>query len=74
VGDVVTYKHPDYGMVVVHRILEKHGDNYWSKGDNNGRMDKVFITRQNYGARVFGIIYARESSQAARGYFQNAGD
>jgi signal peptidase len=66
VGDVVTYKNPQYGLMVVHRIVEKHGDKFWSKGDNNGRMDRVYITRENYGARVFGIIYAREPSAQAQ--------
>ncbi len=65
VGDIVTYKHPKYGMPVVHRILEKRGDKFWSKGDNNGRMDNVYITRKNYTGRVFGIIYAKEPSQQA---------
>jgi signal peptidase I len=62
VGDIVTYKHPRYGMTVVHRIMEKRGDKFWAKGDNNGRMDEVYITRQNFEGRVFGIIYAKEPS------------
>jgi len=66
IGDIVTYKHPRYGMPVVHRIQEKRGDKFWAKGDNNGRMDEVYITRQNYEARVFGIIYAREASEQAQ--------
>jgi signal peptidase I len=66
IGDIVTYKHPRYGMPVVHRILEKRGDKFWAKGDNNGRMDEVYITRKNYQGRVFGIIYAREPSAQAQ--------
>lgn len=66
VGDIVTYKHPRYGMPVVHRILEKRGDKFWSKGDNNGRMDEVYITRSNFQGRVFGIIYAKEPSAQAQ--------
>ncbi len=66
VGDIVTYKHPRYGMPVVHRILEKRGDKFWSKGDNNGRMDEVYITRKNFQGRVFGIIYAKEPSAQAQ--------
>ena len=65
-GDIVTYRHPRYGMPVVHRILEKRGDKFWSKGDNNGRMDEVYITRKNYQGRVFGIIYAKEPSAQAQ--------
>ncbi len=66
VGDIVTYKHPRFGMPVVHRILEKRGDKFWSKGDNNGRMDEVYITRKNFQGRVFGIIYAKEPSAQAQ--------
>ena len=66
VGDIVTYKHPSYGMTVVHRIMEKRGNKFWAKGDNNGRMDEVYITRSNFQGRVFGIIYAKESSAQAK--------
>ncbi len=66
IGDIVTYRHPRYGMPVVHRILEKRGDKFWAKGDNNGRMDEVYITRKNYQGRVFGIIYAKEPSAQAQ--------
>jgi signal peptidase len=74
IGDVVTYKNPRFGLLVVHRILEKHGDKFWSKGDNNGRMDQVYITRENYGARVFGIIYAHEPSVQAQRFSQSLAD
>jgi signal peptidase len=74
IGDVVTYKNPRFGLLVVHRILERHGDKFWSKGDGNGRMDRVYITRENYGARVFGIIYAHESSAQARLFSQSLVD
>lgn len=72
IGDIVTYKNPRYGLVVVHRIMEKRGDKFWSKGDHNGRMDPIYITRDNYGARVFGIIYAREPSAQSIRYSQNS--
>lgn len=68
VGDIVTYKHPRYGMPVVHRILEKRGDKFWSKGDNNGKMDEIYITRKNFQNRVFGIIYAKEPSSQAKSF------
>jgi hypothetical protein len=71
IGDIVTYRSPYHGIVVVHRILEKRGRNFWAKGDNNGRMDPVYITRENYQARVFGIIYAREPSEQARWFALN---
>jgi signal peptidase I len=70
VGDIVTYRHPRYGMTVVHRIMEKRGDKFWSRGDNNGRMDDVYITRDNFQGRVFGIIYAKETSAQAKRFSQ----
>lgn len=63
VGDIVTYIHPAHKAPVVHRLTEKRGEQFWSKGDNNGRRDEVCITRQNFRARVFGIIYAKDSGQ-----------
>jgi len=68
VGDIVTYRHPRFGLPVVHRITEKRGDQFWSQGDNNSRGDDVLITRENYEGRVFSIVYSREPSLEARGY------
>ncbi|HEY5551593.1 MAG TPA: signal peptidase I, partial [Opitutaceae bacterium] len=61
VGDIVTFKHPSYPVPVVHRVLEKRGDRFWSRGDANGRMDDIYITRENFDRRVFGIIYGSEA-------------
>ena len=38
VGDVVTYRHPQIGPVI-HRIIERTGDTYTFKGDNNDWID-----------------------------------
>lgn len=38
VGDVVTYRHPIIGPVI-HRIIERTGDTYTFKGDNNDWID-----------------------------------
>ncbi|MCJ7565939.1 MAG: signal peptidase I [Anaerolineales bacterium] len=38
VGDVVTYRHPKIGPVI-HRIIERTGDTYTFKGDNNDWID-----------------------------------
>jgi len=38
VGDVVTYRHPTIGPVI-HRIVERAGDTYTFKGDNNDWID-----------------------------------
>ncbi len=61
-GDIVTFRHPSRPVPVVHRVLERRGDRFWSKGDGNGRMDDIYITRENFDRRVFGIIYGRESA------------
>jgi len=61
VGDIVTYLHPKHKVPVVHRIIEQREGAFWCKGDNNGQADEVAITRENFQARVFGIVYARES-------------
>jgi len=63
IGDVVTFMHPRLGMKVVHRIVEKRGNAFWTKGDNNGRMDDIYITRENYQARVAGVIYSNEAKR-----------
>jgi len=60
VGDIVTYVHPATGQLVVHRLLEKRGDNFWPKGDANGRMDNAYVTRANYRQRVCGILYTHQ--------------
>ena len=38
IGDVVTYRHPTIGPVI-HRIVERAGDTYTFKGDNNDWID-----------------------------------
>lgn len=60
VGDIITYEHPGLHQVIVHRILEKRGDTFWTKGDHNDRMDNVYVTRENYLMRVFAIVYSQD--------------
>jgi hypothetical protein len=60
VGDIVTYRHPQLGLPVVHRLVLKDGDKFWAKGDANERMDNEYVTRENYLRRVYGLIYAKE--------------
>jgi len=62
VGDIITYRHPSHEQPVVHRIIKRDGDRFWTQGDNNGRADEVCITRDNYEGRVFGMIFAKESA------------
>ena len=60
VGDIVTYRHPQIGLPVVHRLVLKDGDKFWAKGDNNAHMDNEYVTRDNYLRRVYGLIYSKE--------------
>jgi len=56
-GDVVTFFHPRLHVEVVHRLLEKRGDAFWSKGDHNNWMDDILVTPENYHRRLVGVIY-----------------
>jgi signal peptidase I len=38
VGDIVTYLHPDIG-IVIHRMLERNGERWRLQGDNNSFID-----------------------------------
>lgn len=60
VGDIVTYRHPSLGIPVVHRLVLRDRDRFWAKGDANENRDNVYVTRENYLRRVYGMIYARE--------------
>lgn len=57
IGDIVLFRHPASEATVVHRIVERRGRGFWTKGDHNGRMDDVLVTRGNYLGRVYGILY-----------------
>jgi signal peptidase I len=59
VGDIVTYKNLWIGGAVVHRLIRKDGERFWVKGDANDHADGVYVTRDNYINRVFGMIYTR---------------
>lgn len=66
IGDIVTYLHPKLQTPVVHRIIEKRADGYWTKGDNSPRPDNVYLTEANYLMRVCAIVYAREDGNVVR--------
>ncbi len=56
-GDVVTFRHPRLAIDVVHRLVEKRGNAFWTKGDHNVGMDDVYVTPENYHRRLVGVIY-----------------
>lgn len=64
IGDIITYRHPTRDEVVVHRILERRGEAFWTKGDHNPAMDDVMVTRDNYLQRVYAIIYGERGAPA----------
>ncbi len=63
VGDIVVFRHSRTGDHIVHRILERRSNGFWTKGDHNGRMDDEIVTTQNYIARIYGIIYTERNNQ-----------
>lgn len=67
VGDVITFQHTKMGAPIVHRIFEKRGDAFWTKGDHNSRPDNEYVTRANYGMRVVAVIYGREDGRRVAG-------
>lgn len=67
VGDVITFRHAKMGAPIVHRIFEKRGDAFWTKGDHNSRPDNEYVTHANYGMRVVAVIYGREDGSRVAG-------
>lgn len=64
IGDIVVFRHSATGNLIVHRILERRGDAFWTKGDHNKTMDNELVTAANYQGRVYGIIYAARTPGA----------
>jgi hypothetical protein len=61
-GDVVTFRHPRLGTDVVHRLVEKRGNAFWTKGDHNDSMDDIYVTAANFHRRLVGVIYFQPGS------------
>jgi hypothetical protein len=59
VGDIVTFRHPRFSTLIVHRLVAGDCTRFRSKGDANRLEDDVYVTRANYRQRVFGIIYSK---------------
>ncbi len=62
VGDIVTYIHPAVSQPVTHRLIGKRGDAFIAKGDHNTDSDNVWVTKENYQMRVYGIIYSHDQT------------
>lgn len=66
-GDVVTYRSvTSPGKLVVHRLNERRGANWWPLGDGNGSMDGELVTPQNFDRRICGILYGKKASDTDR--------
>lgn len=46
VGDIVTYN-VDNCYLVTHRIIERNGNNFVTKGDSNNKVDTEIVTKEN---------------------------
>ena len=58
VGDVVAYSYPGIGTVI-HRIVEKQGNKFVLKGDNNTWIDGYYPTADEiYGKLIFPVTAA----------------
>ena len=64
IGDIVLFDDARRGITIVHRIIQQKGDGFWTKGDHNGRMDDILVTRKNYQGRLYGIVYASRGGGA----------
>lgn len=51
VGDVITYN-VDNDYLITHRIIERNGDNFITKGDNNNIKDSDFVNKRNIEGKV----------------------
>ena len=45
VGDVVAYQNPELGRTVLHRVVQRRGDQLQFKGDNNDYLDLAHATK-----------------------------
>lgn len=66
VGDIVIFRHSRTGVMVVHRILERKREGYWTMGDHNDRMDDDLVTAKNYAGRIYGILYTTRSDKGLK--------
>ncbi|TDA31652.1 MAG: hypothetical protein DSO02_05835 [Hadesarchaea archaeon] len=57
VGDLILYREPGTGKVVVHRVVEKVGNSFRTKGDALPSPDNYLV--EELEGLVIGIIYSR---------------
>jgi len=62
IGDIVVFQRTGTEVMIVHRILERRRNGFWTKGDHNNGMDTELVTEANYQGRVYGILYTTRSN------------
>jgi len=62
-GDIVIYR-AGSGLVVIHRLYEKHRNCWFVLGDNNSSIDLDTVTPQNLLGRVCAIFYTATDKTA----------
>lgn len=61
-NDIITFNVNDE-YLVTHRIIEKRGDNFVTKGDNNTSKDEELVQKENivgkviYNSKILKFIY-----------------
>ena len=52
IGDIITYKTKE-GYLITHRIIEKDGNVYVTKGDNNNTKDEGYVCQNFIQGKLF---------------------
>lgn len=62
INDIITYS-VDNEYLITHRIIDRNGNRFVTKGDNNNTTDKEIVTKDNiegkviYNSRLLKMIY-----------------
>ena len=55
-GDIIVFKTSKYDRLVIHRVVKIQGDLFWTKGDNNRRIDRLPIHFDSIYGRAVGTL------------------
>lgn len=61
-GDIVTYRAPKSAKLIVHRLNQRRGPNWWPVGDGNTSLDSELVTPANFDRRICGILYGAKDA------------
>lgn len=68
VDDIITFRESD-GYLNTHRVVEKTGNELWTKGDNNDSKDLMPVTSYNYKYKVVSIHNWVSNLNTGKGIF-----